>query len=125
MSVAITIAVLTLILWTSISTTAPLSAEGVRLLSRGAIVFVALLATAFARTFVGRNRKRHFIMAMGTVGGLAIGIATASPLSMWIGTDVSSLSAMCGVFVGWVVAYQFVKHIPRNGPSQPTPWSTW
>lgn len=53
-------------------------------------------------------------MTFGTVGGMAAGIAVAAPLSGWIGTELSSLSALTGIFVGWVVASQFVKHIPRN-----------
>ena len=124
-SAAVTTALLLLLLWTSISPTAPLTDEGVRLLSKGALLFVALLVAAFARTLIGRNPRRQFRMAMGTVGGIAAGIAVAPALSAWIGADVSSLSAMCGVFLGWAVAYQFVKQIPRNGPGQPTPWRTW
>ncbi len=124
-SVAITFAVLLLILVTTISPSAPLTDEGVRVLSKGAIVVVALLVAAFARTVVGRNPKRNFRMALGTIGGIAAGIAVSGPLSAWIGTDVSSLSALCGVFIGWAVAYQFVKSIPRNGPAQPTPWHKW
>jgi hypothetical protein len=96
-----------------------LSDEGVRLLSRAAILVVVVLVTAFARTLVGRNPKRHFRMAIGTVGGMAAGIAVSGPLSGMLGFDVSSLSAMCGIFAGWAVAYQFVKHIPRDA-TQPT-----
>ena len=124
-SVAITAALLLLTLWSSLSPAAPLTDEGVRLLSKGAIVLVALVVAAFARTVVGRNPKRHIRMAMGTVGGVASGVAAAPTLSAWVGVDVSSLSALCGVFLGWAVAYQFVKHIPRNGPARPTPWHTW
>jgi hypothetical protein len=91
-----------------------LSDEGVRLLSKAAILVVAILVAAFFRTLIGRNPKRNARMAMGTVGGMAAGIAVSSPLSKWFGIDVSSLSAMAGVVLGWVVAYQFIKHLPRN-----------
>ena len=91
-----------------------LSDEGVRLLARAAVLVVAILIAAFFHTLVGRNRKRHFRMAIGTVGGLTAGIAVSGPLSKMLGTDVSSLSAMAGVFIGWAVAYQFARHIPRN-----------
>ena len=124
-NVTITVVVLLLILWTSISPSELLSNEGVRLLSKGALLVVALLVAAFAKTVVGRNPKRQFRMALGTIGGLATGVAVAPPLSAWIGADVSSLSAMCGVFLGWAVAYQFVKQIPRGGPGQPAPWRAW
>ena len=124
-NVAITAALLLLTLWASISPAAPLSDEGVRFLSRGALILVGLLVAAFARTVVGSNPQRHLRMAMGTVGGVAAGVAVAPALSAWVGVDVSSLSALCGVFLGWAVAYQFVKHIPRNGPARPRPWHTW
>ena len=106
--------VLLVVLWTSVAP--ELSAEGERLLGRGAILVVALLVTAFARTLVGRNPKRHFRMALGTIGGLAAGIWASAPLSAWMGTDVSTLAAIGGVFLGWAVAYQFVKQIPREAP---------
>lgn len=91
-----------------------LSDEGVRLLSKAAILLVAILVAAFFRTLIGRNPKRNGGMAIGTVGGMAVGIAVSRPLSDAIGIDVSSLSAIAGVFLGWAVAYQFVKHLPRN-----------
>jgi hypothetical protein len=91
-----------------------LSDEGVRLLSRAAIVVVVLLVAAFVRTLVGPNPKRQFRMAMGTIGGLIAGIAISAPASQAIGTDVSTLCSIAGIFLGWAVAYQFVKHLPRN-----------
>src|SRR5918993_3469800 len=91
-----------------------LSDEGARFLTKAAIVVFALLVTAFFRTLIGRNPKRNVGMLLGTIGGMAAGIAASSPLSEWIGEDVSSLSAMAGVILGWCVAYQFVKHLPRD-----------
>lgn len=111
---AVALALLALMLWWSFVPAASLSEEGVRLLSRGALLAVLVLVTAFARTIVGRNPKRNVGMLMGTLGGMAAGIAVAAPLSRLFGTDVSSLSAICGVILGWAVAYQFVKHIPRR-----------
>jgi hypothetical protein len=90
-----------------------LSDEGVRLLSKGAILVVAILVAAFFRTLIGPNPKRHPRMAIGTIGGLAAGIAMSGPLSQLVDRDVSSLAALAGVFAGWAIAYQFVKHIPR------------
>ena len=115
---ALVFVVLLVVLWTSVAP--ELSDEGVRLLSPGALVVVMVVVTAFARTLVGRNPKRHVRMFLGTIGGLAAGIWMGAPLSAWIGSDVSSLSAVGGVFVGWAVAYQFIKHIPRNAPTSQT-----
>ena len=91
-----------------------LSDEGVRFLTKAAILVFALLIAAFFRTLIGRNPKRNARMLLGTIGGMAAGIAASSPLSELIGADVSSLSAMAGVLLGWCVAYQFVKHLPRD-----------
>lgn len=124
-STGLATALLLLIVWTTFVPVAPFTDEGIRLLSRGAVVFVVVLATAFARTVAGGNRKRHFLMAMGTVGGLVAGVASGALLSARIGTDLSSVSAICGVLLGWMVAYRFGRHLPRNGPSKPTPWHTW
>ena len=98
-----------------------LSDEGVKFLSKAAIFVVLLLVTAAIRTYVGPNPKRQFGMAIGTVGGIAIGIAMTSTLSAWAGRDVFNFAILAGVFAGWLLAYQFVKHIPRNAPSQRTP----
>lgn len=99
---------------TAILPLAPFSDGGVRLVSKAALVVVALLVTAFARTLIGANPRRHFRMALGTLGGLALGIAISGPLTRMIGAEVSPIAAMCGVIVGWAVAYQFVKGIPRD-----------
>jgi hypothetical protein len=121
----IVIVLLALALWTTISQAGALSSEGVRLLAKSAIFIVVLLVTAFARTVVGRNRRRQFGMFLGTIGGLAIGVAMASRLNEWSGMDVSPLAAIGGIFCGWLVAYSFVRHIPRGGPASPTPRHTW
>ena len=91
-----------------------LSDEGVRLLMRAALVAVVILVAAFFRTLVGTNPKRHGRLTLGTIGGMAAGIAVADPLSQWAGWDVSTLTAVAGIFAGWAVAYQFVRHLPRN-----------
>lgn len=90
-----------------------LSPEGVRFISKAALFVVLLLAAAFARTVVGPNPKRHFRMLLGTLGGMALGVALSVPLSKLFDSDVSALSSVAGVLVGWAVAYQFAKQIPR------------
>lgn len=113
-NVGVVVVLLALMAWWSFVPISELSDEGTRLLSRGALVAVILLLTAVARTIVGRHPRRQRRMLLGTLGGLTAGIAAATPLSEALGTDVSTLSAIVGVFLGWAVAYQFVKHIPRN-----------
>jgi ammonia channel protein AmtB len=108
------IALLALMMWWSFVPVSELSDEGARLLGRVALVSVILLLTAVARTIVGRHPSRQRRMLLGTLGGLTAGIAAATPLSQAFGTDVSTLSAIAGVFLGWTVAYVFVKRLPRN-----------
>ena len=92
----------------------PLSDEGFRLISRLALVTVLILAGAAVRTAVGRGKKRNRIMAAGTVGGVAFGVLVAMPLSRWLGADVSAVAACSGIVLGWGIAWQFAKHIPRT-----------
>lgn len=91
-----------------------LSTEGVQLLSRAAIIVVVILATAFVRTLVGPNPRRQRWMLLGTVGGLALGIGAANGVSAFAGSDVSALSSIAGVFIGWAIAYQFARRHPRS-----------
>ena len=93
-----------------------MSDEGVRLVSRVALVVVLVLAGALVRTAVGTNRKRNQIMAAGTVSGVAFGVLIAPPLSRWFGADVSSITTCIGIVLGWGVAWQFAKQLPRTAP---------
>lgn len=91
-----------------------MSDEGVRLISRVALVVVLIFVGALVRTAVGTGRKRNRIMAAGTVGGVAFGVLIAMPLSGWFGADVSSITACIGIVLGWAVAWQFAKQLPRT-----------
>jgi hypothetical protein len=66
------------------------------------------------RTIVGPNKRRGRIMTVGTIGGLAFGIAISTPVSRWYGADVSAIVACIGIILGWAVAWQFAKQIPRE-----------
>lgn len=92
----------------------PLSDEGVRLVSRVALGVVLILVAALVRTAVGRSKQRNRIMTVGTVGGVAFGVLIAMPLSRWFGADVSAIAACIGIVVGWFVAWQFAKQLPRS-----------
>jgi hypothetical protein len=91
-----------------------MSDEGVRILSRAALVFVLIFVTAAFRTIYGPSKQRGRFMLAGTVGGLATGLITAPFLSRALGFDVSTLAACGGVVLGWSVAWVFARRIPRN-----------
>ena len=90
-----------------------MSAEGIRLVSRLALVVAIILVAAAVRTAVGPSRRRARVMAAGTVGGMALGVLASPALSTWIAADVSSLSALAGIVVGWAVAWMFARHLPH------------
>ena len=91
-----------------------MSSEGVALISRVALVAVLILVTAVVRTFVGPSKRRGLYMQIGTLGGVAAGIAAASVISHWIMTDVSGIFTCLGISAGWVVAWLFARGIPRE-----------
>jgi MFS family permease len=91
-----------------------MSAEGVTLLWKVALGAVLIVATACVRALVGPGKKRGFFMAIGTLGGMATGIAVASLLSSWIATDISVACACLGIIAGWGVAWRFARRIPRE-----------
>jgi hypothetical protein len=90
------------------------SAEGVTLVSRVALVAVLIIVTAFMRVLVGPSSRRGVVMGIGTLGGLSTGLAVASLLSRRIATDVSVICACLGIFAGWGVAWLFARRIPRE-----------
>jgi MFS family permease len=91
-----------------------MSSEGVALVSRVALVAVLIVVTAVMRTVVGPSKRRGFYMGLGTLGGIAMGLAGASLMSHWTGRDVSVILACLGVFAGWAVAWIYARRIPRE-----------
>ena len=91
-----------------------MSSEGVRLMSRVAVVAVLIIVTAFVRAVVGPSRGRGLYMGLGTLGGMAAGVAVASLMSRWVTTDVSVICACLGIFAGWGVAWLFARQVPRE-----------
>jgi multisubunit Na+/H+ antiporter MnhF subunit len=90
------------------------SDEGVRLVSRLALVVVLILVAAAFRTMVGPSKRRGRVVAMGTIGGIAFGIVVAYPISRWFGADVSAIAACMGIIVGWAISWQYARKIPRE-----------
>ncbi len=91
-----------------------MSNEGVTLICRVAVVVVLIIATAFVRVIVGTSRRRGLIMGIGTLGGMATGVAVASLVSRWINTDVSATCSCLGIFAGWGVTWLSARRIPRE-----------
>jgi MFS family permease len=91
-----------------------MSSEGVALISRVALVAVLIVVTAVVRTVVGPSKRRGLYMGLGTLGGMAAGIAMASLVSRWIMMDVSVIFSCLGIFAGWSVAWLFARRIPRE-----------
>jgi hypothetical protein len=88
--------------------------EGVRFVSKAALVVVLILVTAMFRTMVGPGRKRGRVMGIGTVGGITFGVLLSSPVSRWFGADVSAIGACIGVVLGWSVSWLYARRIPRH-----------
>ena len=90
-----------------------LSDEGVWILSRVALGIPLLLLVAAMRTIVGSSKQRTRVMMAGTLGGLTLGVLTASVASFLFGIEQSALFAIAGVFVGWAFALPVALRIPR------------
>lgn len=93
-----------------------MSDEGVRIVSRLALVVVLILVTAMVRTLAGPSKRRGRIMGIGAVCGLACGVLIAMPVSRSFGVDVSSIAACMGMVLGYAVSWQYAKHVPRETP---------
>jgi hypothetical protein len=92
-----------------------MSQEGVALLTKAAFVAVLIMSGAVVRTLVGPSRRRGLIMGAGTLGGLSLGVAVASLLPRWVGHDILAICAPVSMMLGWVVAWSFARHVPREG----------
>ena len=90
-----------------------LSDEGIRLISRLALLGVLILVTAAFRTAVGPGKQRGRVMLVGTLGGLTLGVISAPYLSGQFGADVSAIVAIVGIIVGWAAAWGFARRMPR------------
>jgi len=90
-----------------------LSYEGVGTVSQVALVVVLILITAAIRTMVGPSKQRGRVMLAGTLGGLVIGVICAPALSNALGVEVSPITSIIGIMIGWAVAWLFARRIAR------------
>ena len=106
-------AILLFVLWGALSR--PLSTEGVRLLSKGALIlYLVTVATIFQR-LIGPGRMRGYVMLAGTLGGFAAGVAVAGPVSAWLATESSVLCVCAGLTLGWALAWVYARQLPPRG----------
>ena len=91
-----------------------MSTEGITLVMRAAVmIYLGTVAYVFKR-LVERSRKRGEIMLAGTLGGFAIGVLVAPPVSQWLKTEASVICVCLGLTLGWTVAWLFARRIPRD-----------
>jgi hypothetical protein len=88
--------------------------EGVRFVSRLALVIVLILVGAMFRTLAGPGQKRNRIMTLGTVCGVTAGVLLSSPVSRWFGADVSAIGACIGIVLGLSVSWLYAREVPRH-----------
>jgi hypothetical protein len=91
-----------------------MSSEGVTLVSRVALVLVLIIVTSFFRVLIGSGPRRDLYVLGGTLGGISLGVATATLVSRWVKMDVSTIGACLGIFAGWTVAWVFARRLPRE-----------
>jgi len=91
-----------------------MSAQGVTLITRVALVAVLIIAAAFVRVLVGPSRRRGVVMGIGALGGLSAGVAVAWLISPWVASNVAPICASLGIVAGWGVAWLFARRIPRQ-----------
>jgi hypothetical protein len=91
-----------------------MSHEGVMFVSRAALVIVLIVAAAFVRALVGSDTRRNLIVGVGTLGGMAFGVAVASLVSGWIHIDLSAVFASFGILIGCLVAWLIARQFARS-----------
>jgi len=52
--------------------------EGFVLVMRIALVLGLILVTAVVRSFIGPSKRRGFVMSLGMLGGLALGVVLST-----------------------------------------------
>jgi hypothetical protein len=91
-----------------------MNSEGLTLVARALLVGFLILAGATVRTLVGPSKKRGGIMMAGGLAGIAFGVLIAYPISRWLKTDVSAITATLGMPLGWAASWPFAKQVPRE-----------
>jgi drug/metabolite transporter (DMT)-like permease len=91
-----------------------MSAEGVMLIARAALVTSLIIAAATFRALVGPGKRRGRIMLAGTLSGIFFGVLIAYPISQWLKIDVSAVCACLGMTIGWTVSWLFARQVARE-----------
>ena len=87
------------------------------LATRLALILGATLLVSVLRRRLGGGRKRGAVMFAGTVGGLVIGAAVASPLSRVFTpthVDLVNVCMFVGILVGWAIAWPVARRFPSG-----------
>jgi len=89
----------------------------VTLATRLALILGATLLVSVLRRRVGGGRKRGAVMLAGTLGGLVLGAAVASPLSRVFNpphVDVLNICMFAGILVGWAIVWPVARRFPAG-----------
>jgi hypothetical protein len=83
------------------------------------ILGATLLVSVLRRRFPG-GRMRNVVMFCGTIGGVALGAAIASPLMRVFNpphVDVVDVCMFVGIPIGWLIAWPLARRFPADrGP---------
>ena len=84
---------------------------------RLALILGATLLVSVLRRRTGGGRRRGAVMFGGTVGGLILGAAIASPLSRVFNppnVDVLNVCMFVGILIGWLIAWPLARRFPAG-----------
>jgi hypothetical protein len=84
-----------------------------RIAAKHALRSLAFRLAAALKTMVGPSKQRG-VMLTGTVGGITLGVLSSPALSNALGIEVSAITSLIAIVIGWAVAWQFVWRIPRT-----------
>jgi len=88
--------------------------EGFVLVMRIALVLGLILVTAVVRSFIGLSKRRGFVMSLGMLGGLALGVVLSYLMPASLKMQESAIFTVCGMLLGFGVAWFFARSIPRQ-----------
>jgi hypothetical protein len=90
------------------------SHEGFVFVVRIAMVLLLILVGALVRTFAGPSKRRGVTMDVGGLVGLALGVTFSYLVPASLKMEQSISFAICGMLLGFGVAWLFARRIPRE-----------
>ena len=75
------------------------------------VVVVTVIVAGVFRHLMGQEKTQRRMMLAETLGGLSLGVLVAYPISNWLKTDVSVISACLGLQVGWTMSWLFARRV--------------